>query len=148
MTSGRGDEDLAIADSNGLPVAVHVESARPHEVTLVKATIAQRLVLKRSEHRGGMPHTSLTNSKTSVSFHFIPENRAPCRSSTYSRDCAAQITHPPGSPNQIPDTATNRSPLPTSDSALAAQTDLFGRTKTSADLGVPALRPDSQNSEG
>jgi hypothetical protein len=40
---------MAIADRHGLPVAVHVESATPHEVTLVKATIAQRLVLKRPE---------------------------------------------------------------------------------------------------
>jgi hypothetical protein len=32
---------------------VHVDSARSHEVTLVKATIAQRLVLKRPEHLGG-----------------------------------------------------------------------------------------------
>jgi hypothetical protein len=38
---------MAIADRHGLPVAVHVESATPHEVTLVKATIAQRLALKR-----------------------------------------------------------------------------------------------------
>ena len=37
---------MAIADRHGLPVAVHIESATPHEVALVKATIAQRLVLK------------------------------------------------------------------------------------------------------
>ena len=44
---------MAIADRHGLPVAVHVESATPHEVTLVKATIAQRLVLKRPAHLVG-----------------------------------------------------------------------------------------------
>ena len=44
---------MAIADRHGLPVAVHVESATPHEVTLVKATIAQGLVLKRPEHLVG-----------------------------------------------------------------------------------------------
>jgi Transposase DDE domain len=44
---------MAIADRHGLPVAVHVESATPHEVTLVKATIAQKLVLKRPEHLVG-----------------------------------------------------------------------------------------------
>jgi hypothetical protein len=35
---------MAIADRRGLPVAVHIESATPHEVTLVHATLAQRFV--------------------------------------------------------------------------------------------------------
>src|SRR5512138_2255066 len=35
---------MAIADRRGLPVAVHAESATPHEVTLVHATLAQRFV--------------------------------------------------------------------------------------------------------
>jgi hypothetical protein len=35
---------MAIADRQGLPVAVHVESATPHEVRLVKATLAQRFI--------------------------------------------------------------------------------------------------------
>src|SRR5437764_1768664 len=43
---GKGTKIMAIADRHGLPVAVHIESATPHEVALVKATIAQRLVLK------------------------------------------------------------------------------------------------------
>ena len=37
-------EDVAIADRQGLPVAVHVESATPHEVTLVHVTLAQRFI--------------------------------------------------------------------------------------------------------
>jgi transposase len=44
---------MAIADRHGLPVAVYVDSATPHEVTLVEATIAQMLVLKRPEHLVG-----------------------------------------------------------------------------------------------
>ena len=32
---GKGSKITAIADRRGLPVAVHVESATPHEVTLV-----------------------------------------------------------------------------------------------------------------
>jgi transposase len=40
----RGSKIMAIADRQGLPVAVHVESATPHEVTLVHATLAQRFV--------------------------------------------------------------------------------------------------------
>jgi transposase len=50
---GKGTKIMAIADRHGRPVAVHVESATPHEVTLVNATIAQRLVLKRPEHLVG-----------------------------------------------------------------------------------------------
>ena len=44
---------MAIADRHGLPVAVLVESATPHEVTLVNATVAQTLVRKRPEHLVG-----------------------------------------------------------------------------------------------
>ena len=35
---GKGSKIMAIADRRGLPVAVHVETATPHEVTLVHAT--------------------------------------------------------------------------------------------------------------
>jgi len=35
---------MAISDSHGLPVAIHVASASPHEVTLVDATLAARFV--------------------------------------------------------------------------------------------------------
>jgi len=41
---GKGTKIMAIADRHGLPVAVHIESATPHEVTLVHATLAQRFV--------------------------------------------------------------------------------------------------------
>ena len=34
---------MAVADRQGLPVAVHTASAAPHEVPLVQATLAQRL---------------------------------------------------------------------------------------------------------
>jgi transposase len=32
---------MAVADGNGLPVAVHVASASPHEVTLVEPTVSE-----------------------------------------------------------------------------------------------------------
>jgi transposase len=35
---------MAIGDRHGLPVAVHVASASPHEVTLVDATLAARFL--------------------------------------------------------------------------------------------------------
>jgi hypothetical protein len=41
---GKGAKIMAIADRQGLPIAVHVESATPHEVTLVRATLATRFV--------------------------------------------------------------------------------------------------------
>ena len=41
---GKGSKIMAIADRQGLPVAANVESATPHEVTLVHATLAQRFV--------------------------------------------------------------------------------------------------------
>ena len=43
---GKGTKIMAIAERHGLPVAIHVESATPHEVTLVNATLAERLVTK------------------------------------------------------------------------------------------------------
>jgi transposase len=42
--SGKGSKSMAIDDRQGRPVAVHVESATPHEVTLVHATLAERFV--------------------------------------------------------------------------------------------------------
>jgi transposase len=41
---GNGSKIMAIADRQGLPVALHVESATPHEVRLVHATLAERFV--------------------------------------------------------------------------------------------------------
>jgi transposase len=35
---------MAIADRAGLPLAIHVESASPHEVTLVDATLAASVI--------------------------------------------------------------------------------------------------------
>lgn len=41
---GKGSKIMAVADRQGLPVAVHVESATPHEVRVVQATLANRSV--------------------------------------------------------------------------------------------------------
>ena len=41
---GKGTQLLAVADRAGLPLAVRTESATPHEVTLVAATLEDRLV--------------------------------------------------------------------------------------------------------
>jgi transposase len=39
---GKGTKLMAVADSAGLPVAIHATSASPHEVTLVEETLARR----------------------------------------------------------------------------------------------------------
>ena len=41
---GKGTQLLAVADRAGLPLAVRTASATPHEVTLVVATLEDRLV--------------------------------------------------------------------------------------------------------
>jgi hypothetical protein len=40
----KGSKIMAVADRQGRPIAVHVESATPHEVTLVHATLAERFI--------------------------------------------------------------------------------------------------------
>ena len=37
---------MAIADRSGLPIALHVDSATPHEVTLVRKTIEARFLVQ------------------------------------------------------------------------------------------------------
>jgi transposase len=44
---GKGTKIMAVADRNGLPIAVHTESASPHEVTLVQATLERSLLSER-----------------------------------------------------------------------------------------------------
>jgi transposase len=40
---------MALADRSGLPYALHVDSATPHEVTLVRKTIAERFLIQVPE---------------------------------------------------------------------------------------------------
>jgi transposase len=44
---------MAVADRTGLPLAIHIEAASPHEVTLVETTLAERCVEARPEHLSG-----------------------------------------------------------------------------------------------
>ena len=39
---GKGSKVMAISDASGFPIAVHVDSATPHEITLVAKTLAKR----------------------------------------------------------------------------------------------------------
>jgi transposase len=44
---GKGTKIMAVADRAGLPVAIHVASASPHEVTLAEPTLAHRFTRAR-----------------------------------------------------------------------------------------------------
>ena len=44
---GKGSKLMAITDTSGLPLAVYTDSASPHEVTLVQATLDQTHTLGR-----------------------------------------------------------------------------------------------------
>jgi transposase len=46
---GKGTKLMALADGSGLPLAVHAASASPHEVTLVRETLASGFVGEKPE---------------------------------------------------------------------------------------------------
>ena len=46
---GKGTKLMAVADGNGLPLAVYAASAGPHEVSLVEDTLAEVLTAERPE---------------------------------------------------------------------------------------------------
>ncbi|MCS6848450.1 MAG: hypothetical protein RMN52_12150 [Anaerolineae bacterium] len=50
---GQGSKVRVIAEGNGLPIGLHVDSAQPHELTLAKATLATI----RMPQRQGRPRT-------------------------------------------------------------------------------------------
>jgi len=41
---GKGTKVMAVADSTGLPIAIHTTTASPHEVTLVTDTLTESFV--------------------------------------------------------------------------------------------------------
>jgi hypothetical protein len=50
---GKGSKIMAIADGHGLPFAVHVASASPHETKLVESTLKQRFLRETPERMIG-----------------------------------------------------------------------------------------------
>lgn len=46
---GEGSEIMAISDGHGLPLAVHVASASPHETRLVESTLGRRFLIETPE---------------------------------------------------------------------------------------------------
>ena len=47
---GKGTKIMAVADRSGLPFVVYIESASPHEVKLVDATLVQMVVPEAPEN--------------------------------------------------------------------------------------------------
>ena len=47
---GKGTKIMAVADRHGLPVAVSIASASPHEVTLVGQTLAEMVISDAPEY--------------------------------------------------------------------------------------------------
>ncbi len=52
---GKGTKIMAIADRSGLPVAIGIASASPHEVTLVEETIDSGFLAAAPERLIGRP---------------------------------------------------------------------------------------------
>ena len=48
---GKGRKLMAVADGNGLPVAIHVTSASPHEVTLAEETDTKCFIIDENPAR-------------------------------------------------------------------------------------------------
>jgi len=53
---------MAVADRHGLPVAVHVESATPHEVKLVVPTLIDMVISEAPQNLVGDNAMTPTNS--------------------------------------------------------------------------------------
>ena len=55
---GKGTKIMAVADRHGLPVAVCIESATPHEVTLATSTLVQMVIPEAPQNViGATTHT-------------------------------------------------------------------------------------------
>ena len=89
---GKGSKIMAICDGHGLPLAVHVASASPHEVRLVDATLAAsfldtlpaRLIADRAYDSDGLDaHLAQTYGIEMIAAHrphrrTRPKTAAPC----------------------------------------------------------------------
>ena len=59
---------MAVADCNGLPVSVYVESATPHEVTLAMSTLLHLVVPDAPPNAGLTGRRALRISKVDITF--------------------------------------------------------------------------------
>src|SRR5215469_2338469 len=61
---GKGTKVMAVADRHGLPVAVFVESATPHEVKLVVPTLIQMVVPEAPESTSHLTNASTESGRS------------------------------------------------------------------------------------
>ena len=62
---GKGTKLMVIADASGLPLALHTDSAGPHEVTLVQATLDEIVTVGQPRRIIGIvPMTAVIRSIT------------------------------------------------------------------------------------
>jgi len=59
---GKGSKLMAITDASGLPLAVYTDSASPHEVTLVQATLIKLTPWDDLEELWGIVPTTVIRS--------------------------------------------------------------------------------------
>ena len=97
---GKGSKIMAIADRHGLPLAVHVASASPHETKLVEATLAARFLARNPERLIG-----------DRAYDSDPLDRADSRTLRCAVDRAAQAQSQPEDHPRRPRTASLLPPL-------------------------------------
>lgn len=71
---GKGSKVMAVVDGNGLPIGLHVDSARPHEVTLAEPTL-QTISVPRQRGRPKMRPKELVADKAYDSADFLRKLR-------------------------------------------------------------------------
>jgi transposase len=77
---GKGSKIMAISDGHGLPLAVHVASASPHETKLVEATLEERFFADLPERLIGDPAYDSDRLDERLMQHYGIEMIAPHRS--------------------------------------------------------------------
>jgi transposase len=85
---GKGTKIMAIADGHGLPVAVCIESASPHEVKLVQKTAAEMLIPDAPAHLIGdaaYDSDGLDQTLTDCGVNMIAPNRENRKNKTQDR---------------------------------------------------------------
>lgn len=101
---GKGTKIMAVADRHGLPVAVSIASASPHEVTLVGQTLAEMLVSDAPEHLIG--DNAYDSNK-------LDAELAPCGVKVIAPHTAAtaRTERRMAAPYPIPTAVENRTPI-------------------------------------
>jgi len=73
---------MAVADRSGLPVALHIESATPHEVTLVETTLVEMLVAEAPQNLNAYDSDKLDAALRPYGIEVIAPHRSNRRNKT------------------------------------------------------------------